>query len=315
MMTRSSWRPAALTALALSTCLLAACSGDDVLAPPDGVGCTAGTVSPGDSVKGAVTSTSCEVFDVSNYRLTYAESWTLNVKKGTAYVIRVRHESAPEMADNIDYDLHVFGRNAHGDATFLTGWWDSFGNNNGNGGQNQELFFTATSDRALSLRISADTKADTGAYSLTVHSCPLVFLTAPKDTVEVDLSKGCEALSLDFAQLKASFFAFQTDSSVQDTTWITRVAGDAYFVSHTATPGYDVNCWNSDCTSINNSWATAITNRHTPAVPTYTVGWAAVHTDSAATVQIAVSGTPPSTPPAFVPAPSARIKGRSTGRN
>jgi len=299
----------------LATAALGACGGDDVLAPPDGTACTAGSVSPGDSVVGSLTSTSCEVFNIDDYGLTVAESWTLNVKKGTAYVIRVRHQSAPGLADAIGYDLLTYGRNPQGDATFLTGWWDSFGTNNGAGGYNEEMFFTATSDRTLSLRVQAYSPADTGAYSLTVHSCPMVMLDGAVDSATVDLSHGCEALSLTSLPVKASFFAFEADSVVTDTTTITRTDGAASFLSHAGHPGYDINCWNSDCDYASSGFGTSATLYNNPAFPTHVTGYAAIHADSAATVSIKIGTTVPAAPPALMPASTVPKLGRHTGRN
>ena len=314
-MTRSTVRLAWLAVVALSTASLASCGGDDVLGPPDGAACTAGSIAPGDSVTGAVTSTSCEVFDISNYVLTSAESWTLHMAKNTAYVVRLRHQAATGVADNWQGDLQVYGRNAQGDINFLTGWWDSFGATNGNGGQNEELFLASPTDRTVSLRISAATKADTGAYSLVVRSCPMVALTAPADTVSIDLTAGCEALTIDALPTRLSFWTFLADSSVQDTTKIDRTAGTGSFSARVASPAFDVNNWTDDYTSSNSGFATTASLTLTPNVPGPVAGYLAVRSDSAATVSLSIGATAPATAPALAPVSSGRNIRRHQGRN
>lgn len=314
-MTRSTVRLAWLAAVALSATALASCGGDDVLGPPDGAACTAGSIAAGDSVTGAVTSKSCEVFDIETYNLTSAESWTLHMAKNTAYVVRLRHQALGAVPDNWEGDLQVYGRNAQGDINFLTGWWDSFGTTNPNGGQNEELYLVSPTDRTVSLRVSATSKADTGAYSLVVRSCPLVALTAPADTTTIDLSLGCESLAMDALPTRLSFWTFSADSSVQDTTKIDRTAGTGTFLSRVASPAFDVNNWTDDHTSDNIGFATTATLTLTPNVPGPVAGWLAVRSDSAATVSLSIGATAPAAAPALAPAPSGRIVRRHQGRN
>lgn len=314
-MIRSTARLAWLAVAALSTAALAACGGDDVLGPPDGAGCTAGSIAPGDSVTGAVTSSSCEAFDVSTYNLTYAESWTLHMAKNTAYVVRLRHEASADVADNWEGDLQVYARNAQGDVNFLTGWWDSFGSANGNGGENEELFLASPTDRTVSLRVSATSKADTGAYSLVVHSCPMVALSAPADTVSIDLSAGCEALTIDALPTRLSFWTFRADSAVQDTTKIDRTAGTGSFSARVASPAFDLNNWTDDHTSANAGFGTSATLTLTPTVPGPVAGWIAVRSDSAATVSLSIGATAPAPVPALVSGPGGPTLRRPQGRN
>jgi hypothetical protein len=267
-----------------------------------------------------VTSTSCEAFDAITYSLTSAESWTLHAKKGVAYVIRVRHQSGPGLTDALDALIQIYGRDAQGDMNFLTARWDTFGADNGNGGSNEEMFFATGVDRTVSIRVSADTKADTGAYSLIVQSCPMATLDGPVDSVTIDLTHGCRALTLDAQETKASFFSFVADSSVEDTTVITRTDGAASFLSHAASPRFDVNCitndqWNDDCVSSEIGLGTSATHYLTPNMPAQVAGWVAIRADSAAKVSVLIGAAPPSSSPAMVHAPTARIIGRRSGRN
>lgn len=302
---RAAWSSAALLSLAL----VAACSGNDVLGPPDGTACTVGTIAPGDSVNGNVRTSSCQVFSEWTYALTSAESWTLSMKKGNVYILRLRHQQDASASDHWQGDLTAYGRNAQGDPNFVTGWWGSFGTSNANSGKNEEMFIPADRDRTLSIRVSSRTTADTGAYSLAVSTCPLTPVTDTLDHAGIDLGTGCASLGFDSLATKLTFFTYPTDSVIRDTAFVTRTAGTGSFTAYMAGPGMDVNCWNSDCRTSSSGWTTGATVTLAPHLPGATTLIAAVRADSAATVTLKVKATAPAAAPA--PAPVARVLGPS----
>lgn len=306
-MMRSPFRAAWFSAAFLSTAVLAACSGSDTVGPPDGTACTVGSIAPGDSVNGNVRGSSCLAFNPSSYVISPAESWTLNAKKGTAYIIRLRHQPNTAANDTWAGSLQAFGRNAQGDATFVTGRWSTFGTPNGNGGNNQEMFIAADRDRTLSIRVVSSTKADTGAYSLAISSCPITQISDTLDHAGIDLSNGCPSLSYDALPTKVTFVSYLADSIVQDSAIVTRTAGTGSFQGYLTGIGMDVNCWNSDCVSTTSGWTTATTLVTTPALPGTMNLLAAVRADSAATVTVRIHSIPPTAPPA--PAATARVVG------
>ena len=75
-----------------------------------------------------------------NYEATVAESWTLNAKAHTAYVVRVYHQADTTGFNNWNGDVWLYGRNAGGDAIWAGGYWGSFGPTNTNGQQHQDRF-------------------------------------------------------------------------------------------------------------------------------------------------------------------------------
>src|ERR1041385_1111139 len=161
----SYFRAAWLGAPLLATTVLAGCGGSDVLGPPDAPACTVGTIAAGDSVSGNVSASSCMLWSDYNYGVTRAASWTLHAEKNTAYIVRLRHQEDAHAFDNWSGDLVLYGRNAHGDPEFETGWWNSFGAVNGNGGENEEMMLATDRDQTWSIRVEAASPADTGAHT------------------------------------------------------------------------------------------------------------------------------------------------------
>ena len=310
----STFRAAWLGATLLSTVVLTACGGNDVLAPPDGTACTIGSIAPGDSVNGVVSSASCQAFDVNNYVVTYAQSWTLSVKKNMGYVVRLRHQPDGAAFDNWTGDLEVYGRNTHGDATFLTGWWGSFGSINGNGGQNEEMYLAGDVDRTVSIRVSTTTPADTGHYSLTVTACPVVVLGDTLVHPGIDLSTGCEALALQSAPMRLKFITFVSDTNAPDTVAVHRTAGTGYFFGYVAGPSLDVGCWNSDCISNYHGMDTVFIAYPSFNFPGQMTILAAVNRDSAATISAQVNSIPPAQMPATVTSSTSRPSKAHQGR-
>ena len=249
-MTSSHFRAAWLGAL-LSTAVLAACGGNDVVGPPDGTACTVGSIAPGDSVKGELTSMSCATFSDYENSSIWAQSWTLHAKQGTAYVVRLRHVQDAAATDNINADLYAYSRNIQGDPVLATGWWNSFGATNGNGGANEEMYLVGDKDRDYSIRVQIYALADTGAYTLSVVSCPTHALTPGTPLTGVDLSaSSCSSNALfDGATIRTmTFFGFQGDSlhTIHVTDTIT--AGTATMYGVVTGPDMDVGCYTEFCT-------------------------------------------------------------------
>ena len=305
---RAAWFGAAL----LSTAVLAACSGNDVLGPPDGTACTVGSIAPGDSVKGEVTGSSCQMWSDMNYENVWAQSWTLQAKKNTAYVVRLRHVQNAAAADNWRGDLYSYARNAQGDAVWATGWWSNFGSSNGNGGQNEEMFLTTDADRAISLRVQVSALADTGAYTLSVESCALHPIPDGADLTGIDVTTGCHVLSYAAPALRMSFFSFFADTLHTYHAIATATAGTGTLYGKVAGTDLDVGCYTEGCT-----WSTAVTgvtgfdldlssDISVPGRQTLLVG---VNADSTATVTVSTTSTPlpaPRPSPSFRRAPARR---------
>lgn len=305
---RAAWSSAALLSLAF----VAACSGNDVLGPPDGTACTVGSIAPGDSVKGEVTGSSCVMWSDMNYENVWAQSWTLQAKKNTAYVVRLRHVQNAAAADNWKGDLYSYARNAQGDAVWATGWWGSFGSNNGNGGRNEEMFLATDADRAISIRVQVSALADTGAYTLSVESCTLHPIPDGVDLTGIDVTTGCSVLGYATPALRMSFFSFLADTLHTYHAIATSTAGTGTLYGKVAGTDLDVGCYTESCT-----WSGAVagvtnfdldlsSDISVPGRQTLLVG---VNADSTATVTVSTTSTPkpaPGTSPSFRRAPARR---------
>jgi len=281
-------RPIRATAAALATCviLLAAC-GDDLLAPPDGTACTAGTIAPGDSIESALTGASCAVWSDYNYEATVAESWTLNAKAHTAYVVRVYHRADTAGFDNWNGDVWIYARNDAGDATWMGGWWSNFGPSSPNNEYHQELIFTTPEARTLSIRVEADEPADTGAYIITVESCPAPALVPGTTSAGVNVTAGCLTKTMLGGGVdgRAAFWTFESDTLTAPRVGLTLTDGNGSFRGWSTGEGLDFACWSEYC-----SWDefsnTNATDTLTPAIYLngYFTATAVVHADSNATV-------------------------------
>ena len=303
--------PAALFGAALiALATLSACGSSDVLAPPDGTTCTRGAIAPGDSVKGEVTAASCVMFSDRNNEWVHAESWTLDAKQNTAYVVRLRHVENAAALDNWKGDLFAYARNPQGDPVFGTGRWSTFGANNGNGGKNEELFIATDVARTLSLRVQISALADTGAYTLSVASCPLHAIPSGTGLTGIDVTTGCTSFSYAAAPIRLSFFSFPADTFHTYHALGSRTAGNGTISGKVSGPDLDVGCWTGPCTwSSDTAGGTGFDLDlagviFTPGRQTLLVGVAA---DSTATVSVSTTATPLPVPPARAPrGPRAR---------
>ena len=287
------------TAAALATCviLLAAC-GDDVLAPPDGTACTAGTIAAGDSIESALTSESCAVWSDYNYEATVAESWTLNAKAHTAYVVRVYHMGDTAAFDNWNGDVWLYARNAAGDTEWSGGWWGDFGPTNGNGEYHKELIFTTPVDRTVSIRVEADEPADTGFYAITVESCPAVALTPGQVSAGVNVTAGCLTKTMwPGVDGRAAFWTFHGDTLHTSAVNFNLTDGNGYYRSWATGEGLDFAGWSEWSTFTSGSPNNAA-NGLAPTIyfnGDYTAT-AVVNADSAATVTVEIVNTPITAP-------------------
>lgn len=311
---RMSWKRGALAGAALcAVTLVASCGGDDVLGPPDAAACTVGTIAAGDSVSGNVSGSSCLLWSDYNYVETRAESWTLHAKKNTAYIVRLRHQSQDTVGgfDNWSGDLALYGRNAQGDPEFETGWWDSFGVGNGNSGVNEEMMLATDRDQTWSIRVESASKADTGAYSLTVESCPLHPLTTAAPVTGVNVTAtGCYSLTFQAAATRIAFFSYPGDSLTNNTVTSTRTAGAAYQHGEITGPDNDVSSWTSSSYRTNFSGDTTQTSGiYHPAATGRQTLWVGVNADSAATVSVSMTSAPIPAPRPFSSTPRPARRG------
>lgn len=241
-------RAAAVTAATCIT-LLAACGGDDVLGPPDGAKCTAGSVSPGDSIKSEITASSCEFWNDYDYEVNWGESWTLNAKANTAYIVRVRHVENDSAVDGIGARLRAYARNDQGDPIFATGTWYNFGPTNVNGFQHTEMFLATDVNRQFSIRIMVSDTAYAGAYTLSVESCPVRRMDGGESFTGVDVSAGCHSESYlnNGRDYRLAFFSYPGHPDSVFTTEGILTDGNGTLYPQASGPDLDIGCYTDDC--------------------------------------------------------------------
>lgn len=244
---RSSIRTACAVAGILAVAVIGACS-DDILAPPDGTACTVGTIASGDSVEASLGSKNCTVWSDYNDVQTTATSWTLNAKAHTAYVVRVYHRADTAAFDNWNGDMFIYARNAAGDAAWAGRWYGEFGSDNGNGGENLELVFASEKAQTVSIRIEADTPADTGLYTIVVESCAAPALQAGVTSAPVAVDSSCTMLS-NAAGRHAAFWTFTGDTLNGNSVTFTRTAGTELIGTYVSGEGLEFYCESSQCTT------------------------------------------------------------------
>lgn len=300
-MIRPHFRAAWLGAQLLATAVLAGCGGSDVLGPPDAPACTVGTIAAGDSVSGNVSASSCMLWSDYNYGVTRAASWTLHAEKNTAYIVRLRHQEDAHAYDDWKGDLVLYGRNAHGDPEFETGWWESFGGSNVNGGQNEEMMLATDRDQTWSIRVESASPADTGAYTLSVEKCPLHPITTADGATGVDLTTGCHSLTFQAAPTRIAFFSYAGDTVSTFNVTSTRTAGAAFQYGQITGPDNDVSNWTdfSYSQSIPAADTSMSSGDYTPNGDGRQTFWVGVNADSAATISVALTSAPLPAPRPF----------------
>jgi hypothetical protein len=145
---RTIARPVLLVLTATSVLGAAACAGDEILAPIDGTRCTAGTLREDRPVEGAVTSKSCVLWSHWEYEFVPTESWTLDMKANTAYIVRLLPTEVTPGVVPWRGNLTVYARNAYGDVEFASESDYTFGPNN----RNREIVLTTDVARSVSVR-------------------------------------------------------------------------------------------------------------------------------------------------------------------
>lgn len=234
---RTFARPFLLLLTATSVLGAAACAGDEILAPIDGTRCTTGTLREDRPVEGAVTSKSCVLWSHWEYEFVPTESWTLNMKANTAYIIRL---SPTEITPGVvpwRGNLTVYTRNAYGDVGLESESNYAFGPN----GRGREIAITTDVARSVSIRAESWSIADTGAYSVEVVSCPLHRLTL--DSLQTGLSStgGCLAKGMHGtgASSRVTFATFDAPQPGRFDVTFARTAGAGSLRGTLAGPGLD----------------------------------------------------------------------------
>lgn len=241
-------RPTASAVLVLSLGL-AACGGDDVLGTPDVAACTAGTLTEGSIKSGAITAESCELWEDYEFEFLRAESWTVNTKANTAYIVRVVPTGAGA-ANTFAGFPSLYRRNAAGDLAYATGYWSSYGPVNANGGQSMEMIFSSPRATTVSVRVSA---TQPGPYDIELVACPItpIDVGAPPSTQEFTaddcVSRSWGGLLPEPTPLR--FWSFRADSGVSHTVTVARTAGAASFYGLWTGPDMDFGCYTGSCIS------------------------------------------------------------------
>jgi hypothetical protein len=236
-----TFRPFRLRAAAWVGVLLTAGCGDGLFGPPDAPSCTRGAITPGDSVVSAITPASCTMFSPYEAAPVLAESWRLDARQNTAYVIRLRHVADEAGADRIRANLLAYSSNAEGDPVLASWWQGDFGSPNARGGDNQEMMLAAHAARSFSLRVEITDISDTGAYSLSVESCPIRSLPSGSDTVGLNTANGCESLTYDSRRpARVAFAGFRAAVPGLHTLSVARSAGNGTMLGRFAGPDADL---------------------------------------------------------------------------
>ena len=229
--------------------LLAACAagcGDDgrsiETGPIDGIECTAGTVTPGGKVAGAVTATSCVKFDEGFHRNVLAESWTLQAEPATAYVIRLDPEGT-----SASLRLVAAARGSDGAVHFAAGYAGEFREHDEplTDDFSQEMVIPSTGVIEFAIRVTAFDTADVGSYELRVLSCPLSTLSVGGLPRRVDLTTSCQLLAPNFDpdSVRAALFTFRAEEAGSYRVDVGRRGGDGLLRGLIAGPGTDIGAW------------------------------------------------------------------------
>lgn len=148
--------------------ILGACGSDNITSPIFGAGCNKGTLSPGDTILGSFTPTSCQMeFDFwSNEHAPYV-AYDVHLTKGHAYLIKL--DSLPDATYN-DFDarLTLWTTNANGSSIPLAVSDDDAGFHN------SEIWFVAPVSGTFKLVASSYWYGGLGAFRLAMNECPVL---------------------------------------------------------------------------------------------------------------------------------------------
>jgi hypothetical protein len=236
-------RGRAATAALLAALTTACGSGgeqDDV--PLDGAECTAGTVTPGATVAGEVTTASCLKFDEGFQRPALVESWRLRTGPATMYIVRLDPVGTAPV-------LHLVAveRGDDGEAHFATGYSGEFQEHDEppSDALSQEMVLPSTGSAEVAIRVIGLDSARVGAYELRVLACPLSTLSVGGPAREVDLATSCQLVAPNFDpdSVRAAFFTFRAEQAGiyrYEASW---QSGTGSLRGLLAGPGPDTGAW------------------------------------------------------------------------
>ena len=151
--------------------LVVACGSDTVTSPTFGNGCSAGTITPGETMIGRLTQASCtNTYDFySNGAPTYA-SYAVQLVQGKGYMFTETHipDSTAANIDDIDPLLELWGTLPNGTGVPLGVSDDEAGT------LNSTLYFIAPVTGTYRLVAGSFWGGEFGAYRLTAAECPVV---------------------------------------------------------------------------------------------------------------------------------------------
>jgi hypothetical protein len=164
-----------LSALSVAALLLAtACSEDNLVEPIFGSACVQGTLSPGETVQGSLSSASCRQTNhiYSDDPAPY-ESWSVHLEAGKAYMFYQQQVPDPtqEGRNDVDALLTLYGKDDQGRSLPLVVSDDDGG---GVDGHDSEFFFIAPRTGDYVLVAAAYDWEQFGGYRLSMKRCPVL---------------------------------------------------------------------------------------------------------------------------------------------
>jgi hypothetical protein len=160
------------------------CGEDTVVDPLFGDGCTKGSISPGDTILGQLTPSSCFMeFDFYSFEHAPYEAFDVKLTAGHAYMFRL--DSLPDTTyADFDARLTLWTKNEDGSSIPLAAADDEAGN------RNSVMWFVAPVSGSFKLVASSYWYGGLGNYRLIMHECPVIATldTAGTYTLEAGLS-------------------------------------------------------------------------------------------------------------------------------
>jgi hypothetical protein len=217
-----------LAALAFTT----ACGSDNLLEPTFGAGCLKGSISPGQSIDGSLSSASCRmtyhfyVDDVIPY-----ESYAVHLDAGKAYMFYEQQIPDPDQdgLNEVDATLTLWGKDDQGRSVPLAVSDDEAG---GVDGHDSEFFFVAPRSGDFVLVAGAYDWEDFGGYRLSMRSCPVLGVVDTAGTYEfTSPSSSCVRHDNTTAgvPMTYSFLSVKADSFETVSVSIAHSASTAYY--------------------------------------------------------------------------------------
>lgn len=178
--------------LAAIAVLAAGCGSDneDSITGPDAPQCVKGSIEPGSSVTGEVTTASCSRFDFAlSGDSVYYDAYTMDVERDHGYLVTL---APPDGAEPFDNSIELVATNPITGEEQVLGISDDEGSANSSPNQAQMRFVAPASTR-LSVRVSGYDRTELGEYALTVQSCdpPAPGISAPTNITGTLASTDC----------------------------------------------------------------------------------------------------------------------------